>query len=91
LRVGRVYTIGREGGGIAHRGRSLMSTIALLAMLFGPTLCNAVLLLFRSDVIIATVHSRIKSEQSLGRWVSGSNGSLFWWVTWVVNRCMMIH
>jgi len=31
------------------------------------------------------------SEQAVGRWVSGSNGSLFGWVTWVMGQYMLTH
>ena len=36
--------IGREGGGIAHRGRSLISTITLLCCVLSPLLLDADLL-----------------------------------------------
>jgi len=38
------------------------------------------------------VRSPLQSRQWVdGSWVSGSNGSLFGWVTWVVGQCMLTH
>jgi len=31
------------------------------------------------------------AEQAMGRWVSGSNWSVFGRVTWVMGRCMLTH
>jgi len=46
------------------------------------------------DVCKYCSNNNTVSEQAMGRWViwvSGSNGSLFGWVTWVMGQCMLTH